>query len=1267
MDDYPTACLAHDIPLLAVSGLTSAAAKQLSRAGELHDNSVTIKSEAPPIETREAKSILHYIQSIDASHLPWNPGDGARKYRFKVKTIGRELHLPPRQATLPADVEPPSGSATLHSPFSPLSPGSTLYPDGLIDSRWLSKHQDLIPSVCLCFYQLTRDPTLATLHDNQLKTDINALKNSLAQSGYKSRLAVVILSDQTPASMGQFQERLENIKKGTGLDPKASLFVLPTQRSEAELETALDNVLGAVFEQACEYYRDLSRRVRKKKSRGIVPPPTVPPTTTSHTLSLQGWNVRYDFKTAVFAEFRQEMDVAIRSYEQAYETVLSSDILGAIPSWSTKFNDARQLADVIAIRILRCHLWQGQSTTAVRRWQIHHDRIAHLLEQYGRGIQNYGWKAFESRWTVVMAQLIEKAKFPELDPASGEILRAPEQNMSADRLQPWEQLHHAGYWYRRAARYLVERRRLARSIPEDDRQPPSPSLTKTTASKSHRYDLYMCPEPYEEYPITGAGVDHAQLIFNLLTMARNEYQKRRQNRLAAEVVLESCWELENMKAWKQISELLTPLWRDMSFRKESWRDITETLGWTLRAAAVQLGQGDLVVAIDWELMDQSFSKRHGWQYDIARSLDGPTFSEIGKPTITITDEVVSSFLTASFAFKHAEAKAGQPCAAQVAIRSNAFSTSAPVTLTSLKIDFDGSLRSIELEHEEGSDVAHSNNAKLHVRHISLTEKEIDEEEDSKSESDSTTSQVKSSMLLHGHGCLTIAPGQILVFEMDIPLREPGDARATDVRVTVDNDAFALNYSMALPEDTTVGLWHSNLSSKKALRVNAQHVHVLPRPPKMELRFIKLIQQYYTDEAIRLEIQLHNAEDADADAKLDLSVVGQVVPTFSVQADATRDASKTFSADAGRVSNVPVGRVGKSAMATVFIAFDSIDHPTTVEIAAKVLYYLVSDPATPITQHATFLLDVVTPFEANFDLLPKVHTEWPSLFDYEAVQEITEDAEHVGRPLGLAQRWSLMTRYASFAAEDLQVSNLSMNVIATQGGAVCTASRDEAARKANIIVSPKTIEEASFDIIAQKLSLDDRAPSTADLSFAIDWHRIDASGAAGPRNTTTLPLPRFFVTVSEPRVLARVTYTSPSPPPIPTSPSSPPLPPTASHLSDPPLVLLEIIVENPSSHFLTFGLTMDLSDDFAFSGAKTTTLNVLPIARRVVTYRLLPLVRGTWVRPSLVVRDKYFQKVLRIIPTEGMKSDKEGVLFWVPPVSEEEEEADDDDEEEEEEE
>src|SRR5581483_4465159 len=108
----------------------------------------------------------------------------------------------------------PSSPAVLHSPFSPLSPISPLYPDGLIDTQWLQKHQVLVPCVLVCFYTLVSDPTRATLHDNQIKTDISNIKAVLSQSGYKTRIAVVLLADQSASSIEGAQDRVETIRKG---------------------------------------------------------------------------------------------------------------------------------------------------------------------------------------------------------------------------------------------------------------------------------------------------------------------------------------------------------------------------------------------------------------------------------------------------------------------------------------------------------------------------------------------------------------------------------------------------------------------------------------------------------------------------------------------------------------------------------------------------------------------------------------------------------------------------------------------------------------------------------------------------------------------------------------------------------------------------------------------------------------------------------------------------------------------------------------------
>ncbi|KAI3321223.1 Gryzun, putative trafficking through golgi-domain-containing protein [Xylariaceae sp. AK1471] len=1234
MDGYPPGSLDHNVPFLVVSGLSTSPTTPLLTDPELRERGILVRSELSPVDTREARIILRFIQEADATNLPWQSRDGARRYKFKVKTIGREFLLPPRRARLPADLDTPSSAFVLHSPFSPLSPGSTLYPDGLIDNRWLHKHQDLIPSVCLCFYSLTSDPTLATLHDNQLKTDINAVKNAISQSGYKCRLAVVILSDQSPSTMSQFQERLENIRRSTGLDPKASLFVLPTRRTELELEKAVDNVLTAIFDQALEYYRDLGRHGRKKKGRGVAPLPTIPPTSgTSHTLSLQGWNVRYDFKTAVFAEFRQETDAALRSYEQAYDTLLGADVLETIPAWNPRFNDARLLADILAIRALKCLLLSGQSTAAVRRWQTHNDRICDIVDRKGRGTQNYGWKAWQARWCTVMANLIEKVNFPELEPSTLLLFRPPEKNLSAERLQPWELLHHSGYWYRAAARHLLDRRKFAQSIPEDDRKPLAEAAQTGVSRKAYTYDTYMCPEPHEEYPLEGLGANHAQLIFDHLLLARTEFQRRRQKRISVELALDSCKELEKMGKWQQLVELLTPLWRDMSFRSEGWWDITEAVSWTLRNAAVEAGQRELIVAIDWELMNRGFSRRPDWHYDISKSLDG--INVVQPPVINLDDEHLTSFMCADFIFKHEEGKSGQTCPAQLSLISNAFPNAAPITLKSLRVRVGGGLREVHLRHDKIHDQK-KNKTTSEVVKVLLKEVEATGNSTTDDASDADIQQ-PSSILLEGTQDLTLFPGQTRVFEFDIPLREPGDAKATSVQASLDSETFSLTYSMKPHRTASSSQWYSGLSKRKLKRLDPQSIRILPRPPKMQIEVLRMLEQYYTNEAIQLDLDIMNEEDGDATTKMDITLRGSGSPSYQVKVIGGATQSLSSASDDTSLRSVQMNTIKASESARVLITLDPIDGPTVIDLSIKVSYYLISDSSTPITQEASYPLNIVSPFEASYDLLPMIYSEWPSLFDTENIQDLSDDDAIVTRPRGLAQKWALVTRYASFVHEEVSVLDLDVRIIATQGSVTCMASKTETLPANGQILSPKTIEEGHFDLVSQKPSLDDRSPATSDLAFIIKWRRVSAPDTV--INVTTLPLPRFYVTVSEPRVLATVSY------------SSSPAPSASPAASPSQLLFLDITIENPSSHFLTFGLTMEPSDEFAFSGAKTTTMNVLPIARRSITYRLLPLVKGAWIRPTLVVRDKYFQKVLKIIPTEGMKSDKDGILLWVPPEDE----------------
>ena len=84
--------------------------------------------------------------------LVWAP---EKSKTFQILPVDKAIRFPPRKLPPPAD--DPTNSAA-HSPLSPLTPSSPLFPDGLIAPIWIRKHTTLIPSVFVLFLRLFELP-----------------------------------------------------------------------------------------------------------------------------------------------------------------------------------------------------------------------------------------------------------------------------------------------------------------------------------------------------------------------------------------------------------------------------------------------------------------------------------------------------------------------------------------------------------------------------------------------------------------------------------------------------------------------------------------------------------------------------------------------------------------------------------------------------------------------------------------------------------------------------------------------------------------------------------------------------------------------------------------------------------------------------------------------------------------------------------------------------------------------------------------------------
>ncbi|KAL4905705.1 hypothetical protein BDW74DRAFT_177411 [Aspergillus multicolor] len=1254
MDAYPQSYVADNLPFILLCGLEADDARADLEARDtnyplLKENGILIESDFPPLEGQIAEGIRHVFFSEAAPRTSQHDViEGNTRVEYRVKSIRRNYRLPPRKANPPpaspttslTEKQDYGSSIVLHSPISPLTPSSPTFPDCIMTPLWAARHQDLVPAAVINFFPFCLDSNMSSLRDNQLKIEINGLKKEWSSSGYKTRFVVVLVSEEPIGNdMGDFDDRVLGIRRATNLEQKM-LFVLPPGVSPEELAEITRSLFSILQPLLMEYYRDLSKHARRKRNRSSIPPPTAPPTSgTSQTLSLQGWNTRYEFKMGVFAEFRQEIDAALKNYESAYETLFGQEVFENIAGWDPKFNDARLLSDALAIRIIRCLLYTGHTTSAVRFWVTHRSRSQDILNRRGKGTRNYGWEAWEARWSSVMAQLIHQVGIPQLIPTGVAQNQFNEHNTIfvphektyplPNEVTPWEQLHHEGYWLYRSARHTMYRRVLAEQIPAEDRTRPGQSPASQIASKAYLYDTYLAPETHVETagPENG-GFDHSTLILDALKAALVEFSKRNQVRMTERLSLEIAEEYMRSGSWLEAYETLYPLWPVLTWRRSGWWHLIDKIAWALRECALRVQDSETILKVDWELLYGAFPPRPDWHYNIHESLaEFPSGKP--KPSVVIKAEDVVPSVIATFNFRKPEGNVGEPLQGQLVLKSCAQKSSAPIRFTEVKIVFEGCLRPIRLQSDSSTHADASTPSLISSPSL----------QDPGAISDSSVLQSPTSALaaLTGIADLTMGPFQTKVYDLTCIPREAGESRVASVALLVEEEKFDLACAVTDLTQQETFWWEQTPRGPIRRRAgkgrDVNRCKILPKPPKIRITVPDIKDTYYTNERILLNVVIDNEETEAADVVAEARLFGSQDSSIKMSwldqeglDNPSLDSESDTPEELSHFVKRPVGVIQSLSRSELPIVLSSSENSCEYELEVSALYNLVSDIHTPIIATARLTISIIRPFEANYEFLPRLDSlRWPDFF---AVEDDLGGSQQDPKPRGLRQKWCLDAKVVSFAREALIIEKMSIAILSINGGALSQIGPEIVVSPEAPEIRPEELRQSSFMLNVQKMILGDRRPTSLNLALEIQWRRSDTEiglySTSNNLTTTKLAVPRFVIPAGEPRVLASAI-------------------PSQMFLG---LVHVEYTLENPSLHFLTFNLTMEASEQFAFSGPKTMVVQLAPVSRHTVRYNLLASKKGLWIQPQLLVVDTYFNKSLRVLPTEDMRSDKKGISIWV---------------------
>lgn len=857
-----------------------------------------------------------------------------------------------RQSTVdPSKYQYASGSA--HSPLSPLTASSELYPDGIISEKWIQKYLYIVPSTFVSIYLLkTNSETKQEEQeaDERLARKINTLKSQLSLRDI--RLIVIVVSEVLPSVDLSLNDRIYYLRKNTGLAPRAGLFFLPPS-TEIELETLVETVCQISFSHSLDFFSNIAKKVRKKRGgrpKTLNMTPEEAALMTTSPLSNAGWETRYNFKLGALAELRQEIESSTKAYEVTYEMALELfETLHPLTETSAKrWCEFRVFLDTLAFRIVKLRFYSGTPNLAYKKFLNHLFGVSSILDSRGFSRDGFSFKNWRATQYFTLASLVDETNGSLF---SGSSSIAP----NSDEQEPGDCLPRSGFLHLAAVHTFFDL--LNGSYQEGG------TLT----------------DPYLDQNSTDLQVISTTIKQSLQAAASDfsvgDHPNERSVGYAMYLLGETCFlHDKDVKAAQEYYKEAAVI-----YRKDRWNSLLQIVLERLleTSQAVEDYEESVLTQIELDLCSPPAATAEPKLESLISKLN---LDE--SQTVDITDkERHLSLYNAEYTFATKECFLGLPIRAQLVLTSIyppdiLPSSSLNYIIDELCISISGELASV---HVVNNETLPANTSGLVV----LTDLFLEDE-----------SVDFASRVFKAEANLSFAPGQKIVIEfVQIPKRL-GEARFSELTMVARHaDNFRLSMKIPMtPNMSGAVQWYNQFGdgaalTKRIIRIpNPYRTKLSPRPSLVKVA-LDVKGPVALGERLIAQALVSNSEPEEIVLELQakgMTNKGDAVNAHWVAASAeVNEGANTNETNEPNESKDLLQGLRIPAGGSLSIPLE-IQIPTgsinSVSLEFFVSYYSANDEETLIKDGMVIVLTTSKPFIVNFDVHPRIHSApWPNFF------------------------------------------------------------------------------------------------------------------------------------------------------------------------------------------------------------------------------------------------------------------------------------------------